>query len=255
MSATTNRIIIFFLLACALSWFGNFGNWLWPSNAWPVPMNPLGPLLAAIAVIWYFDGRAGLKNWWRRLLRFRAPVWLYAVAFFVPLAIIIASIWLAIALGTPAGPLPPRGAAEFLILVPIMLILGPLPEEVSFRGYGQHELQKQLSPLAASLWVGLGVAIWHAPLLLGGYIPMIIALALPAVSVVYAWLYVTGRSVWPLVVLHFVQNYFGGEYFGLKFAQVDRDVWIYFVTAFYIVWAVLLWWRFGPSLGRTETID
>ncbi len=255
MSATTTRLVTFFILACAFAWFGNLGNWLWPSKGWPVPMNPLGPLIAAIVVIWYFEGRAGLGQWWRRLMRFRAPVWLYALVFFVPLAIIIASIWLAIAVGTPAGPLPPRGVAEFLILIPIMLIMGPLPEELAFRGYGQHELQKQLSPLAASLWIGFGVVVWHLPLLVGGYIPPFIALALPAVSVVYAWLYVNGHSVWPLVVLHFAQNYFGGEYFGLKFAQADRGVWIYFLTAFYILWALVLWWRLGPSLGRKEPIN
>ncbi len=76
---------------------------------------------------------------------------------------------------------------------------------------------------------------------------------MPAVSVVYAWLYARGRNVWPLVVLHFVQNYFGGEYFAFMFAEPVRDIWVNFLTVFYIGWAILLWRWFGPSLGRKGT--
>ena len=35
-------VITFFLLAYYLWWFGLPGNHLWPSDDWPVPMNPLG---------------------------------------------------------------------------------------------------------------------------------------------------------------------------------------------------------------------
>jgi membrane protease YdiL (CAAX protease family) len=106
-----------------------------------------------------------------------------------------------------------------------------------------------MSPLAASLWIGLGVLVWHLPLLLAGEIPWPIAITLIAVSVVYAWLYRQGGSIWPLVLLHFVQNYFGSGYFGAVFAPGDGAVWIGFLTAFYLLWAALIVLRCGPSLG------
>ena len=125
-----------------------------------------------------------------------------------------------------------------------------MPEELSFRGYGQHSLQQSLSPLVSALWIGLGVLIWHLPLLLRGDVPPQIAVALPAVSVVYAWFYARGGSLWPLVVLHWVQNYFGGNYFGLIFAPEYSHVWLSVLAGAYVIWAVLIAWREGPSLGQ-----
>jgi membrane protease YdiL (CAAX protease family) len=251
MTVIHRRILAFFLLSYGLTWFGTLGNWLFPSEAWPRPMFPFGPIIAAPLVIWLTQGRAGLVAWWRRIIRFRAPVWVYATAIVVTLAIIVSSVGLAIAIGTPALALPDVGGLSgALIAAPIVLMDGPAPEEPAFRGYGQYELQETVSPLVASLWIGLGVLIWHLPVLLLQQIPWPIAFALPAVSVVYAWLYQAGRSIWPLVALHFTVNYFGGEYFGRMFAEPDTPVWTGFLSVFFVAWATLLARRLGPSLGR-----
>ena len=132
-------------------------------------MNPLGPLIAAIMVIGYFEGRVGLKAWWRRIIKFSAPVWVYAVAFFVPLVLILISIRMAILIGTPAGTLPARDRG----------VSGPDPDHGDVRaasggivvpGLWPARTEAEMSPLAASLWIGLGVMVWHLPLLLGGNI-------------------------------------------------------------------------------------
>jgi membrane protease YdiL (CAAX protease family) len=242
-------IICFFLLTYVLSWFGLVGNHFWPSAAWPWPMNPFGPLIAAPLTIWWFGGGAAVGAWWRRILRFRAPLWVYATAFLLPLAIILGSIGAALWLGTPSNPLPAREGIEFLILIPIMLLAGPMPEELSFRGHGQHVLQQAIAPLAAALWIGLGVVIWHLPLFFVAGLPPVIALTLPAVSVVYAWLYARGGSLWPLVALHWVQNYFGGEFLGPMFAPEHSTTWLAILTACYLLWALVIAWREGPTLG------
>ncbi|HEX9857261.1 MAG TPA: CPBP family intramembrane glutamic endopeptidase, partial [Paracoccaceae bacterium] len=222
---------------------------------WPMPINPLGPLLAAPLLLWMFDGSAAVRDWWRRILRFRAPLRIYAIALFLPLAIIVASVLLARAVGTPAGPLPGYTAGEWLIGIPLVALFGPAPEEPGFRGLGQHELQQVISPFVAALWIGAGVTIWHIPLFFIDNLPPIIALTLLAVSVVYAWLFISGGSVWPLVTLHFVQNYFGGQYFGRMFAPEDSQVWLGFLTLFYLIWAAFLLWRSGPALGLRGAAD
>ena len=250
MTATQRRIVIFFVVTYALTWFGWLGNWLAASEYWPLPMNPLGPIVAAPLVIWFTEGREGLMTWLRRIARFRAPLWVYAVAFFGPLAIILASIGLASASGAPTQPLPPRDFAEFLILIPVMLLLGPVEEELSFRGYGQHELQQAMSPLSAAIWIGVGVLIWHTPLFLVGSVPWPFIATLVAVSVVYAWLYQLGGSVWPLVILHFVVNYFGGEWLGEYIAEGGQVLYSIYFAAFYVIWVALIVWRYGPDLGR-----
>jgi membrane protease YdiL (CAAX protease family) len=248
MSTVHRRILLFFLVTYALSWFGWLGNWVVPSDNWP-EMNPLGPLIAAPLVIWFTEGGAGVAAWWRRILHFRAPLSVYAVAFLIPLAIILAAIGLAAATGAATRPLPERGLAEFLILVPVMLLLGPAPEELSFRGYGQHEMQTAITPLSAALWIGIGVLIWHTPLFLSGSVPWPFIVTIVAVSVVYAWLYRRGGSLWPLVTLHFVVNYFGGEWLGEIIAEGQVLYAIYYAV-FYVLWAGFIVWRFGPELGR-----
>jgi membrane protease YdiL (CAAX protease family) len=154
--------------------------------------------------------------------------------------------------GAPTAPLPPREAIEFLILIPIMLIAGPLPEELSFRGYGQHELQKETTPLTAAIWIGIGVLIWHTPVFLTGDVPWPFIVTIVAVSVVYAWLYQVGGSVWPLVTLHFSVNYFGGEWLGAMIAPEGQVTYALWFAAFYVAWVAVLVWRYGPDLGRTR---
>ena len=174
-------------------------------------------------------------------------------AFLVPLGIILVSIGTALLIGTPALALPDNGPADFLIAIPVALIAGPMPEELSFRGHGQHELQQKVSPLAAALLIGLGVLIWHLPLFFFAGLPPVIAVTLPAVSVVYAWLYARGGSLWPLVALHWEQNYFGGEYFGRMFTPEHSFAWLAILTSCYLVWAVAVAWREGPTLGKRWT--
>jgi membrane protease YdiL (CAAX protease family) len=251
MLSLHRRIIAFFVVAYALSWFGWLGNWLWPGlPIWPLPNNPFGPIIAAPLVIRYTEGRAGLRRWLERLARFRAPLWVYAVALLFPLVIVLASVGLAAASGAATQPLPERELLEFVILVPLLLLLGPIEEEPAFRGYGLHELQQTMSPLAASVWIGIGVLVWHAPILAIGAIPWPFAITIVAVSVVYGWLYQLGRSLWPLVTLHFSVNYFGGEYFGSIIAPSGQVLYSIYFCLFFLVWVAFIVWRHGSELGK-----
>lgn len=250
---TLFRLSVFFTLACALTWFGIAGNAIWPSDIWPQPMNPLGPLLAAPIAILLTDGRAGLRAWGARLIGFRAPAWVYLTALAGPLLIIVASVALAALSGAVIRPLPALDPIDFVLAIPLVLIMGgPVGEELAFRGLAQHELQRQMTPLIAALIIGVGVVIWHAPLVMAGEIGWPMAICIVAVSVVYAWLYRMGGSVWPLVVLHFSVNYFGPNYFGSMLADPQGQfVYRLFFVAFYVIWAGWIAWRFGPRLtGR-----
>jgi membrane protease YdiL (CAAX protease family) len=243
------RIIVFFIVSYPLTWWGFALVWLFPSQTWAGTNFALGPLIAAPIVIWASEGRDGLMRWLRRIARFRAPVWVYTAAFFVPLGIAALSTVLAIAIGTPVGPVPTYGLGDLVFAAAIVFIMGPFPEEVSFRGFGQHELQTEISPFAASLWIGLGVVIWHLPLFISGEDPWLIAVTVMAVSVVYAWLYCSGGSVWPMVIVHFTHNYFGAGFFQEMFAGGDRMPFVVILTIFYLAWVALIVWRVGPSLG------
>jgi uncharacterized protein len=253
MNPTHIKILAFFALSCALAWSGNLGNYLWPSDNWPVPMNPLAPLLAAPIVISLTTGRAGLKAWWRQITRFRAPGWVYATSFLVPLAIIAASFGLTVALGADLAPLPRVGLAEVLVTIALVVLLfGPMEEEVSFRGYGLVEMERTMSPMAASLWIGFGVMVWHLPLLLTGDLPWTVLLPLAGVSVVYGWLFKSGGSVWPLVILHGQLNCVSSLVTGPMMPdRADQAIYLAILGVFYLAWAALIALVAGPSLtGR-----
>jgi uncharacterized protein len=252
MTSLAYRLGVFFSLACALTWGGWLGNAFWPSELWLLPMNPFGPLIAAPIAILITGGIAELKAWAGRLVNFKAPVWVYAAALIGPLAIILSSVALAAMTGAAIRPLPELALLDLVLMIPIMLIAGPLEEEVTFRGYAQYELQRVVSPLAAALIIGVGVVVWHAPLILLGNLGWPMMICIVAVSVVYGWLYRMGGSVWPVVALHFSVNYFGPEFIGSMVTEPDGQfVYRLFFMAFYLAWASWIIWKFGPSLiGR-----
>ncbi|MFP8888516.1 CPBP family intramembrane glutamic endopeptidase [Natrialbaceae archaeon A-CW2] len=102
-----------------------------------------------------------------------------------------------------------------------MLMFGPIPEELGWRGYALDGLQARWNALGASLILGVAWAAWHAPLffMLGTYQAGLGVLTLPfwdfmvgaiLVSVLYTWIYNnTGRSVLGAVLFHFSGNFSG----------------------------------------------
>lgn len=245
------KMVSLFALSCVLTWIGYLGNLIWPSDNWPT-MIPIGPLVAALVVIGMTEGRAGLRDWWKRITLFRAPVWVYATAFLIPLAIIMASFGVTIAIGAELAPIPSYGLAEVLVTILLVVtIFGPMTEEISFRGYGLDTLQRRISPLAASLWIGLGVAVWHLPLFLTGDLPLTVLMPLAGVAVVYGWLYRMGGSVWPLVVLHGQLNCVAKMVTGPMMPDAhDQAIYLAILGVFYLAWAALIVRFAGPSLSR-----
>ncbi len=131
---------------------------------------------------------------------------------------------LALLLGVLAGDAVPafERAAEFaadpVSLLPyavFMVIFGPLPEELGWRGYALDGLQARWNALWASLILGFFWAVWHVPMfvMVGTYQAELGVLTLPfwefmfgatVVSVLYTWIYNnTGRSILGAVLFHF----------------------------------------------------
>jgi membrane protease YdiL (CAAX protease family) len=102
--------------------------------------------------------------------------------------------------------------AQLGIFLPL-LVLGPLSEEIGWRGYALGRLQTRWNALTSSLIVGLVWALWHLPLFMmvgSSYhelgLPFISFLAgIMANSVLYTWLYNnTKQSIWSAILLHWL---------------------------------------------------
>lgn len=252
--------------ALTLGWSGLFYSLAaLVSQRWPTgpaalfhALGGIGPILAAVVLLYRYGNSSERRDFWRRIVDFRRiPGRSYAVIFLlVPLATGLSAL-LAIALGGWGIRL--EAAARFidqpLAIIPFalfVLIFGPLPEEPGWRGYALDRLQLRRNALAASLIVGTLWALWHLPLFFvdGSYQHSLgfgtlsfwvyMLDKLPD-AVLYTWIYNnTSRSTLAAILFHFMAN-FVGELFLLS-PQANL---IQFLLWSAVAVAVVLHW--GPA--------
>jgi uncharacterized protein len=171
------------------------------------------PSLLAILLTWKKEGVSGLRLLGRRIIKFKLGWRWYIFTFLIVIAGTAGQLTINKLLGnTFNGYLFWAQLGSFLQL----LIIGPLSEEIGWRGYALEKLQKRWNALTSSLIVGLVWALWHLPLFvmvgtsqheLG--VPFIgFLIKLMASSILYTWLYNnTKKSLWSAVLLHWLYTY------------------------------------------------
>ena len=199
------RVLIYFALTFAVSWACQTPAILVLREGLEVPgvlmaMLAIGSLGPSLVALWFrvLEGRSAEKP--RPRSNFAQPLWQLAlIALLLTAAAHLIGSAIAYALGFYS--------AEHFLYPPLMpeqiaiAILAPLGEEFGWRGYALPRLQAVLSPLAASMWVGLAWALWHIPTL---FVPeargttnfelCMYLVAFLASSVIYTWLYNAGRG-------------------------------------------------------------
>jgi membrane protease YdiL (CAAX protease family) len=139
------------------------------------------------------------------------------------------------------------------MLLPL-LILGPLSEELGWRGYALDRLQARWNALASSLILGVIWSLWHLPLfyIVGTSqylydIPFLgFMLGTTTVSVLYTWAYNnTGGSIWSAVFFHWVYTY-ALDTLGVGMTPPPADYqWLQYVPYILITVVVVVIW--GPK--------
>ncbi len=150
--AKRHPLITFFVLAYAISWVG----WpLYAAGVWPIPFLATGPLIAALIVIPITQGKAGLRELGSRMIRWRVGLKWYVVAVGLPLAVLLVTVVLNVALGAGAPSLARVGPLSTILMVFAVRLInpldGPLGEEPGWRGFALPGLQTSRSPLVAAL--------------------------------------------------------------------------------------------------------
>jgi uncharacterized protein len=184
--------------------------------SWAVALYIVGgfvPSLLALFLTWKEDGVSGLRLLGRRILQFKLGWRWYGFTFLVVLAGTAGQLTINKFLGnTFDGTLFIEQLGGFLPL----LVIGPLSEEIGWRGYALGRLQTRWNALTSSLIVGLVWALWHLPLfmMLGASFhesgdPFIgFLVKMMASSILYAWLYNnTQQSLWSAILLHWLYTY------------------------------------------------
>lgn len=204
VSTNLRDLRLFFLATFTWTWLlqlprlSSAAGWI-SLPAWASPVlgsiAVFGPALTAFSLTALRSGKDGLRALWRRGWRvtFR-KVWFLPAILLMPISGLLTLGMLAL-LGVAV---PWEHSLSPAMLVPIGLIIwlaGALPEEFGWRGYALDRLQERMSPLPASLVLGLVWSLWHLPL---HFIPGTTQASLPigefaiqtmVLTVLYTWLY------------------------------------------------------------------
>jgi hypothetical protein len=212
--------LAFFLLACGLSWLdwglviASAHGWV-PFHVGPNPWGSFGPALAAMLLAYVGNGRPGLRALFSPLKRWRTGLGTWALALLGPFALVAASVGGAVATGEPLGAMAAPDAVELVVLaIAILIVGGPLGEEIGWRGFALPALLRSgRSPAMASLLVAAMWAVWHLPLFwmpgaaqegssIWGFVVL-----LAAFSVMTTWLWLrSGGSLAVAIGFHWAIN-------------------------------------------------
>src|SRR5919107_478585 len=151
-------IITFFVLTYAIGW-GLIPFWTFQAGS---------PFIAALIVIPLTRGVAGLKELGLRMIRWRVRWYWYVVAIGLPLAVVLLTAGLNVALGASAPSLAFGSVSTILLVFAVRLINpgdAPLGEEPGWRGFALPGVQSPLSPVVSTFILGMLVTGWHVPIL------------------------------------------------------------------------------------------
>ena len=204
-----------------------------------------GPSIAAVVVVAIGEGKDGLRNLLRPIRQWRFGLgWYIFILIGCPL-IFALGLW-AYILSGGVFSLSSDAIINQLIQVPIyyliiLIIGGPLGEEIGWRGFALPRLLEHKSSLMASFYIFLMWFVWHLPLFwlpgagqqgspIGVYVLMIAAW-----SILFTWVYIgTSGSLWSALLLHTSINTFSNFASGVDPAHANGPLW-----AYAIVFAVL----------------
>jgi membrane protease YdiL (CAAX protease family) len=121
------------------------------------------PNIVAVALTLRYSGGPGLTDLLRAALRWRVGVaWWGLAAGFYPAILFVAGL-ADVAAGRPAPDLDAWTVVPAALVGVAVITLGPIGEELGWRGYLLPRLQPRWGPTGAALAVGLIWMIWHFP--------------------------------------------------------------------------------------------
>ena len=172
----------------------------------------LGPLTAAFVVTAGAEGRAGLRSWSQRLVRWRVGWrWYLFVLAGVPATILLATYALPAAWGHVAT-VGIVVVAAYLPMLFVQFVTTAIAEEPGWRDFALPRLQSRFGAVRGTVVLGLLWGGWHLPLFLtewGGWpnvswvSPVEFVACCVPLSLVMTWVFNRTRQSLPIVmVLH-----------------------------------------------------
>lgn len=210
------------------------------------------PAVVAIGFILLSEDAEYHWDFWRRAVD---PTLInpagYRFIFLLPVIITCLAILISLVFGQSLSQLlliPQLRAhlPSILVFIVYTFFIGPVPEELGWRGYWLDILKAHISGLRASLLIAVVWGLWHVPLfMIKGYPlqnktmePLLIAFYFldffpKSVILTYVF-YKNKRSTLAAIFFHFMVN-FTGQIFSLSLITEGLQTAIYVIAAFYLV--------------------
>ncbi len=233
----TRKVTLFLAVTFGIAWgvfllLALFPAWMEAHFGAMSARNPLfylavwAPNIAALVTVFVFGGRAGLIDLFLRLIRWRVPLWVWVAAFgFYPALMLVVQL-----IQNPGGGMSAwwLGLAAGLVSLPA-LALGPLGEELGWRGTLLPLVLGRTNAFVAALVVGAVWMAWHLPAFFVSGLPqdgMVISMFMVggiALSVFVTWLFVNARGGIFIagIVPHAVVNAYGDATGAMSWVQVS----------------------------------
>jgi membrane protease YdiL (CAAX protease family) len=170
----------------------------------------LGPVTAAFIVTAVADGRAGLRHWASRLVRWRVSWrWYVGILVTVPVTVTLATLALPAAWQQFKAPTLIILAGYVPMLI-IQFFTTAVAEEPGWRDFALPRLQRRFGALTGTVVLGVLWGTWHLPLFVthwGGYPdvrwwqPLEFVLSCVPISLVMTWVFNRTRESLPMVML------------------------------------------------------
>jgi membrane protease YdiL (CAAX protease family) len=260
----------FFALAFTLSWLFWVPAALISHSQLSFPLGILtflggfGPSIAGVAMVYRTQDEAGRRDFWQRAFGRRriGAVWHAFIWLVFPVLTALSLLIEALAgRGVPFFPYLAAFTAQPLLMfwLPVMALqvalLGPLSEELGWRGYALDALQARRSALISSLVAGFLWSLWHLPLFFiqddgnfyydwgfGTLLFWLFLMRMTLLSVPITWVYNNNRrSILSAILLHFAYN------FTFSLVYPVPDTMHLSGTAFMLVMVVVIVIIWGPE--------
>ena len=210
------------------------------------------PLIATLSVLYFHQTVKERKDYLLRLLDLKriGSKWILIIVLLIPILALVSS-WIDTLLGGEGLDLSPL---QSLVSAPLslfpfaffILVFGPIPEEMTWRGLILNRMEKEITPFRSNLILGIYWLVWHLPLFfidgsyqasLGVGTPQFFLFILDKVPYTFllAWIFHhTKRSTLAAILFHFIMN-FMGELLDLRVrAESILIILLYLITLFII---------------------
>jgi uncharacterized protein len=205
----------FYILAFGISWLGMISIVLNSRGIAPF-YRPyflvlsiffaIGPALAAAIVSQVAQGKTGVQNLLKGLIRWRVGLVWYIVAVLGSAVLFLAAQVVTKLLGLPVTiAVPPVELSPYVIFGFGVNFFANTCEEIGWRGFALPRLQKRYNALLATLIVGTLWGLWHLPLIfLAGPMseyPFLWFISIVTDAFMYTWIYNSTKGSTLLVAL------------------------------------------------------